>query len=58
MGVLYMKKQNWENTKIVLKHACKSISSALAWEGLGLACLHLNDLKEAEKALSIANVLN
>lgn len=48
----------FEAAKETLLRACKESPSSRTWFGVGVACYQLDDLEQAEDALSEANILN
>lgn len=58
LGQIYIKRRAWSDAKIVFSRCCEESATALSWEGLGLACLQLNEVNEAEDALTQANMMN
>lgn len=59
LGYMYLKRESTEDAKIILMKACSANQySTLAWLGLGIACIKLDNLIEAEQALRMANILD
>lgn len=58
LGNLYLERKAWEEAKLVFLRICKQTKLAVAWHGLGVAYLFLEELSNAEQALNQANLLN
>ena len=58
LGLIYIKRKSWKDAKVVfLKRVGEGISAS-SWKNLGLALLKLNELSQAEEALTQANILD
>ncbi|EGR30045.1 tetratricopeptide repeat protein [Ichthyophthirius multifiliis] len=57
LGYIYIQKKNFANGKAVFARAIEiKPNSSLSWLGLGICNLRINQMKEAEEALSQANI--
>ncbi|KAL4497056.1 hypothetical protein ABPG72_002212 [Tetrahymena utriculariae] len=57
LGYIYLYRKSWGDAKAIFARSVESKSnSSLAWLGLGISCLRIGELKEAEEALSQANI--
>ncbi|EGR33947.1 tetratricopeptide repeat protein [Ichthyophthirius multifiliis] len=57
LGSIYLQRKSWGDAKkIFAKSVDNKPNSSLSWLGLGIACLRLNEKKEAEEALTQSNI--
>lgn len=58
LASIYLEKGEFDKAKTTFLKACIRSPSCVSWLGVGIACYRLEDLAEAEDALSEANILN
>lgn len=58
LGSIYLKRRAWTDAKLVFNKCCEESPTSTSWTLLGLSCLYLNELNEAEEALTEGNIMD
>jgi tetratricopeptide (TPR) repeat protein len=58
LGTIYLKRRAWTDAKLVFNKCCEENPTSTSWTMLGLSCLYLNELNEAEEALTEGNIMD
>ena len=58
LGHIYLKRRSWTDAKLVYSKCCEESPTSTSWTLLGLSCLYLNELNEAEEALTEGNIMD
>jgi len=58
LASIYLQLQQYTAARNMFLLACRDSPSCITWLGVGISCYRLGELKEAEQALSEANILN
>lgn len=58
LGNIYLKRRAWADSKLVFNKCCEESPTSSSWTFLGLSCLYLNELNEAEEALTEGNIMD
>lgn len=56
LGKLYIEQGNYAKVRALFLAACHAQPSATTWEGVGIACYHMDNLEDAEVALAESNL--
>ena len=58
LGIVYARRKAWKDARTVFLKCCKERVSTTSWIYLGLSLLRLNELGQAEDAITQANILD
>lgn len=58
LGNIYLKRRAWADSKLVFSKCCEESPTSTSWTFLGLSCLYINELNEAEEALTEGNIMD
>lgn len=58
LGIVYARRKAWKDAKIVFLKCCKERVSTTSWMYLGLSLLRSGELRQAEDAITNANILD
>lgn len=58
LGNIYLKRRVWTDAKLVFSKCCEESPTSTSWTLLGLSCLYLNELNEAEEVLTEGNIMD
>lgn len=58
LASIYLKEENYEDSKRLFLYPCKFSPSCMSWLGVGICCFRMEQLEEAKNALCEANILN
>jgi tetratricopeptide (TPR) repeat protein len=58
LGQIYLKRRAWKDAKIVYGRCCDEAVYTLAWLGLGISCMNLEEFAEAQEAFDQAIILD
>eukprot|EP01017_Pseudomicrothorax_dubius_P014697 TRINITY_DN1715_c0_g6_i4.p1 TRINITY_DN1715_c0_g6~~TRINITY_DN1715_c0_g6_i4.p1 ORF type:complete len:220 (-),score=70.97 TRINITY_DN1715_c0_g6_i4:133-744(-) len=59
LGYIFLRRKSWPDAKAVFLRACELFrQSSYAWLGIGISCTRMGDYKEAEEALTEANIFD